>query len=352
MKSITVVGSGVTGLTTALLLVEKGYNVTIVAKHFPGDDNIEYTSPFAGAHWRTLASNKDVLAQRFDSIAYQKFLYLGRTIPEEQTGIMIAPSYDYYDTLTEDTKNPWFKNVVEDFSYIPHTDFPDSTIKVGHRYTTVLINPLQYLPWLLKQVVSKGVQLKRQTINNIRDAFTVDDGDGCIKSVDAVVNCTGLGSLHLGGVQDQKLFPTRGQTVLVKGNHIKKSVYYVRNGIFTYIIPRADGTIILGGTAEKNDFNAHVDHSTTEAILKRTKSLCPELTINDQPLDIVREAVGFRPTRTGGVRIENERYGMTSGKDMIVTHAYGHGGFGYQSSWGSSEYIVNMVEKGLYQPKL
>jgi D-amino-acid oxidase len=37
----------VAGLTTALVLVRKGYKVTVVAKHMPGDLSIEYTSPWA-----------------------------------------------------------------------------------------------------------------------------------------------------------------------------------------------------------------------------------------------------------------------------------------------------------------
>lgn len=44
--------AGVSGLTTALLLAKiSEYNVTIVAKHMPGDYDIEYTSPFAGANF-------------------------------------------------------------------------------------------------------------------------------------------------------------------------------------------------------------------------------------------------------------------------------------------------------------
>lgn len=46
---IIVLGAGVVGLTTALVLKQKGYKrVTIVAKYVPGDMCIEYTSPFAG----------------------------------------------------------------------------------------------------------------------------------------------------------------------------------------------------------------------------------------------------------------------------------------------------------------
>jgi len=43
--------AGVSGLTTALHLVRNGqYNITVVAKHMPGDYDIEYASPWAGAN--------------------------------------------------------------------------------------------------------------------------------------------------------------------------------------------------------------------------------------------------------------------------------------------------------------
>lgn len=44
--------AGVVGLTSALLLAkEQGNNVTVVAKHMPGDYDIQYTSPWAGANY-------------------------------------------------------------------------------------------------------------------------------------------------------------------------------------------------------------------------------------------------------------------------------------------------------------
>jgi D-amino-acid oxidase len=43
--------AGVSGLTSAFLLAkQKGTAVTVVAKHMPGDYDIEYTSPWAGAN--------------------------------------------------------------------------------------------------------------------------------------------------------------------------------------------------------------------------------------------------------------------------------------------------------------
>lgn len=44
--------AGVSGLTTAFQLSKHDeFKVTIVAKHMPGDNDIEYASPLAGANY-------------------------------------------------------------------------------------------------------------------------------------------------------------------------------------------------------------------------------------------------------------------------------------------------------------
>ncbi|KAF0558588.1 nucleotide-binding domain-containing protein [Gigaspora margarita] len=64
-QRIVVLGAGVSGLTTATLLLQqkKKFEVTVVAKHFPGDLTSEFTSPWAGAHWRSYAINDDIRQQ-------------------------------------------------------------------------------------------------------------------------------------------------------------------------------------------------------------------------------------------------------------------------------------------------
>jgi D-amino-acid oxidase len=47
-----VLRAGVAGLTTALLLSKNPrYRITVAAKHMPGDYDIEYASPWAGANY-------------------------------------------------------------------------------------------------------------------------------------------------------------------------------------------------------------------------------------------------------------------------------------------------------------
>lgn len=60
---------------------------------------------------------------------------------------------------------------------------------------------------------------------------------------------------------------------------------------------------------------------------------------------VVEEGCGLRPARTGGVRIELEWFEDTKGQRKVpVVHNYGHGGFGYQSSWGSAAIVLGLLE--------
>jgi hypothetical protein len=71
--NVVVIGAGVIGLTTALLLQKKGYCVTVVAKYVPGDMNIEYTSPYSGK-WMLLTSLPEDIAVLVAKPMYRRSL--------------------------------------------------------------------------------------------------------------------------------------------------------------------------------------------------------------------------------------------------------------------------------------
>lgn len=62
-------------------------------------------------------------------------------------------------------------------------------------------------------------------------------------------------------------------------------------------------------------------------------------------LSIIRHGVGLRPLRSGGTRLEKEKISQ-----IWIVHNYGHGGYGYQSSYGCSQAVVKLVEEALSQP--
>ena len=186
-------------------------------------------------------------------------------------------------------------------------------------------------------------------------------------NISAIVNCTALGSATLTDVADTALYPTRGQTVLVRAPWLAEVGGITRTGlpgqgIYTYIIPRSgrSGDVIIGGTADVGDFEPKPRAETTEMIKRRGIQLCPELlpvakraAMDTKDLDVIENGCGLRPTRAGGIRVELDsisgqycspclsislrfRFGAVGQKQVPLVHNYGHGGYGYQSSWVSS----------------
>ena len=62
---------------------------------------------------------------------------------------------------------------------------------------------------------------------------------------EAVVVCLGLGARFLGGVEDENVYPVRGQTVLVRAPWVRfgRTETNLAVGRVTYIIPRSSGDV-------------------------------------------------------------------------------------------------------------
>jgi hypothetical protein len=84
----------------------------------------------------------------------------------------------------------------------------------GTTFKSVCFNTALYLPWLASQCLKQGVVLRRGIANHITDAATMHHTG---KRADLVINCTGLSSLKLGGVEDTALYP--GTLLLRIGDH-------------------------------------------------------------------------------------------------------------------------------------
>lgn len=95
----------------------------------------------------------------------------------------------------------------------------------------------------MKQFVNLGGLCQRKKIHDISEV---------VIGVDIVVNCTGIRAKQL--VHDASLVATRGQNVLIKAPHIRKSMSMVNKTDYTYIIPRTDGTVILGTTKDDDAY--------------------------------------------------------------------------------------------------
>lgn len=167
-----------------------------------------------------------------------------------------------------------------------------------------------------------------------------------------VVNCTGMFSAKMGGVADKAVYPVRGHVVLVRNETVDKMVFITgtddADDETTYFMKRAvGGGTIIGGTYQIGQSDPTPDPGQGERILRRAVKLCPELAGGKgyEGLDVVRHAVGLRPARRGGIRVEAER--LAGAGKVVLVHNYGHGGAGYQASYGSAAKAAALVTSAL-----
>ncbi|USP79390.1 D-amino-acid oxidase [Curvularia clavata] len=299
-----VIGAGVVGLTTALELRHRypSAKIVIAAKYLPGDSAPEYTSAWGGANWFPAATDNGP-QQDYEAITYRKFKNLCSERPE--CGIKPMQIKWHYEVpieeagiLTPATGKLWFEDLTE--------------------------------------ATRLNIEIHRRIFGSIDNAFKR------YPQATAVFNCTGLGAMTLGGVEDNTMYPARGQILLVEGPEKPIENMYFRAphraGEATHIFPRGEnGGVILGGCRQKNNWSGETDLAFAEVIKRRCCSLAPELG-KPEDLKIIKHGVGLRPAREGGPRVESE---MLDGK--LVIHNYGAGGVGFQASWGLARYAVDLL---------
>lgn len=211
----------------------------------------------------------------------------------------------------------------------------------GMVYKTLSFNPARYLPYLHSELAKRGVRLVRHRVSSIDEVFTPDDSTS-ISPADVVINASGLGALGLLGVNDDRVLPYRGQTVLIR---TPKPIHDANiTGFGAYLIPRPSTAgepgreAILGGCYQGGDWTTTPDLELSQRILEAAVAAFPEISKDGTlaGVEVLKHNVGLRPGRKGGPRLESERLSLpTKGalvpakwkavtpRDVTVVHMYG-----------------------------
>ncbi|KAJ7236029.1 hypothetical protein C8J57DRAFT_1194575 [Mycena rebaudengoi] len=360
LKQVVVLGAGVIGLTTALRIQEKGgYQVTIVAEVLPSDSKcIKYTSHWAGAHHVSLAG-ADVRQQKMDDETFQTMWELSAPGSSAESCFLRIREEEYF---AEPIAVPEVLQAMPDFKALPSSALPSNAVE-GVSFNTLTIDPPIYLNYLMSRFLTGGGSVVRGTVQHLsqlveREAGILAGGK-LLSAPAAVVVCVGLGARTLGGVEDKDVYPIRGQTVLLKAPWIRFGrTISSRDGLWTYIIPRRSGEVIVGGIKLVNDWHPLPRPETTLDILKRGLALCPELappeiraqrdpTLEDLQSIVIEEGCGLRPARRGGIRLELEWFQGNDETNIPLVFNYGHGGYGFISSWGSAALALELLDGAL-----
>ena len=303
MHEVTVVGAGVVGLTTALVLQESGHGVRVVAAERPE----RTTSAAAGAVWYPFSVGPPDRVNVWARATRDWLLRLQRTEPAAGVDVLTVLE------CASDTRRPWWGASVEGLRLV---EGPQPTgARLGWEFEAPRVEPALHLPWLESRL-ERPIEIAR--------VERLEDVPG-----DLVVNCSGIGARRLGG--DGTLRALLGQTVMVAPGEVDMGRMFGDErdlSVMLYVIPRRT-EVVIGGCALPFDGDAPPppDPALREAILARARAA------GFRHGPVLRDAVGLRPVRPE-VRVERE------GR---IIHHYGHGGAGYTLARGSAIEVAGLA---------
>jgi len=305
-----VVGAGVSGLSSAIRLLENDWKVSIWSSQLSPNT----TSDVAAALWYPFLSAPVEKTNVWGSETYDVLKVLSRF---PQTGISMIQTYEYF---REKQPDPYWKDSVDDFKRL-EDDLPEGYSECFSFINSVIEMPI-YLKWLMNRYEELGGDL---IVKKIKDFSKISS------EYNFIVNCTGIESKNL--VNDDEVYPVRGQIIRVKTN-VKEMHLDQQISTLAYIVPRSND-MILGGVAQSNDWSLDTRIEDREHILEKCIKLIPEL----KNAEIIEDMVGLRPGRSE-VRLEKE---ILFGRPII--HNYGHGGSGVTLSWGCADDVVELANE-------
>lgn len=305
----TIVGAGVSGLSSGIRLIESGHDVQIVSDKF----SPETVSDIAAAIWYPFLVKPAEKAGTWGIVTYSVLEELCEGAPE--AGVKMRDGREYLREVVD--LPPWKDDIVA-FRILEEEEIPEGYV-FGWEFRAPVIEMPLYMAWLNARFEEYGGTFKQGFVKNLQDL----EGD-------VVVNCVGLGAREL--CDDMEIKPSRGQVIFIDQDpgigHFDQ-----QPETLTYTIPRSDVTV-LGGTAQVDDWDLEIRDEDNDLILSKVEAIWPELDRSK----IIGGTVGLRPSRTE-VRLEEENI-----DGVRVIHNYGHGGAGVTLSWGCADEVVSIAE--------
>jgi len=305
VPEVVVVGAGVIGLTTALVLRERGLRLQVWSK----DESSDTVSAVAGAIWYPFLAEPRERVLGWSEVTFRRLRELAR---DARTGVTMQPVTEFFATATPDL---WWVKAAGQVEHLPAAAVPPPYRAAIRLEVPVCATPT-YLPWLRRTLEERGGRIVRREVRSLDEALA---------AAPLVANCTGLGARELCG--DAEMKAVRGQVVVVERIAGVEASLDDTGEQPHYVVPRGD-ELVLGGTAQAGDERLQVDPRDTESIVAGLAARVPAL----RAAVVRRVRVGLRPWRRT-VRLEAEL--RAPGRRLV--HNYGHGGSGYTLAWGCAE---------------
>ncbi|PWG02598.1 FAD-dependent oxidoreductase [Sphingosinicella humi] len=233
---VAVIGAGIMGLTTARLVQEAGFPVTLYTAALPPDT----TSNIAGGQWSPFGHFRDSAVTPEWRAQFAAALdYSWRRFQ-----IMVGEDYGvrWLTTYAESGGDPGPADAYHPAAArVPFEDHPFPVDNIV-RFDTMYVETGRFLRQLMRDIQIAGGRFAIRSFASPAELAELPER--------LLFNCTGLGARALFG--DTELLPVRGQLAILLP---QPEVGYAFSGNAGYMFPRPDG-IILGGTFERDQWVA------------------------------------------------------------------------------------------------
>lgn len=257
-----VIGSGIMGLTTARLLQDAGWSVTIYTR----DVSRHSTSNVGAGQWAPTSVFEEGVASKAFEAQFKFAARISHHAYQNLSGANYGIRFieNYYIGNRPREESYYLRELPELFASIadlePHQHpFPVEYVK---RTVTMIVEPATFLRKVRDDVYRAGGKFVVRNFQNRDEILALKEK--------TIFNCTGLGAKAL--FDDDELVPIKGQLVFVPPD---PAVDYLTVGggrDVTYMFPRS-GEILLGGSYQQGDWSTHAEAEVTERILEDNKAL-------------------------------------------------------------------------------
>lgn len=251
---VAVIGSGIMGLTSARLLQDAGWKVTIytrnVARHTTSNVAAGEWSPFSVHDAKVSSAAFKSQLNWAARIAHHAYTNLGGA----EYGIRWLEAYTLSETPIEERAGE-FDDLFPYSAILGPDEHPFASPYV-RRIVTMQIDPARLMRKLIEDFQLAGGHFVVRNFADRMDVLSVAEA--------LIFNCTGLGAAKL--FDDTELMPIKGQLVFLPPD---PSVDYMTLGggqEMLYMFPRSD-VILLGGTYKIGDYSTNVEPDETERIV-------------------------------------------------------------------------------------
>jgi D-amino-acid oxidase len=252
---VAVIGSGVMGLTSARLLQDAGWNVTIytrnVARHTTSNVAAGEWSPFS-VHDPKVSSA--AFASQLDWAArIAHHAYTNLSGPDY--GIRWLENYSLSDSADLQDAGSEFADLFPYSATLGPGEHPFPTA-YAHRIVTMQIDPAVLLRRLIQDFQLAGGKIVIREFKNSSDVLSLAES--------VIFNCSGLGAAEL--FNDSGLVPAKGQLVYLPPDPGVDYMTFGGGKGMLHMFPRSD-VLLLGGIFKLNDYTMHAEADETARIV-------------------------------------------------------------------------------------